>query len=62
MADESTVQMEYTTVQLPKPLHKRVRVLAIEQDTDVKTQIAIAVARYLEQASTQTAQPEAVAQ
>ena len=51
---ETTVQPEYTTVQLRKDLHRSVRFLALNRDTDVKTVIDNAVSQYLAQAGTGT--------
>jgi hypothetical protein len=50
MADETT-QAGYTTVQLRKDLHKRIRYLQLERDTDVRTEIENAVILYLQQAA-----------
>jgi hypothetical protein len=52
-----------TTVELAKDQHKRIRLLAVQRDTSVKTEIRNAVALYLEQASlagTDTPAPQPV--
>ena len=65
MADEvatEVAEIEYTTVQLRRDLHKGMRFLALQRDTNVKTEVELAVLRYLEQDAAVQHQLAAVAQ
>jgi hypothetical protein len=49
MADETTVQSDYTTVQLHRDFAWRIKVLAAQRKTSVKVEMDNAAALYLEQ-------------
>jgi hypothetical protein len=48
MADETTVQSDYTTVQLHRDLAWRIKVRAAQRKTSVKVEMDNAAAMYLE--------------
>jgi predicted transcriptional regulator len=62
MADETTAQSDYTTVQLHKDLAKQVRLLAVQRETSVKVEMDRAVASYLQAESDTPAQHRVAAQ